>query len=96
MTASPTQKSPSTSLARDWLYAARYYLGGRRTLLVGAVIVVAAGIALNWNWLVAAGIAPLIIGFLPCAAMCALGLCMHGKHGGHGKSDGSEADPDER
>lgn len=96
MTANPTHKAPGTSLARDWLYAARYYLGGRRTLLVGAVFVVAAGIAFNWNWLVAAGLAPLITGFLPCAAMCALGLCMHGKHGGHGKSDGSASDPDER
>ena len=27
--------------------------------------------ALNWSWLVAAGVAPLLLTFLPCAAMCA-------------------------
>lgn len=34
-----------------------------------------AGVAFNWSWLAAAGIAPLLIGILPCAAMCALHLC---------------------
>jgi hypothetical protein len=32
---------------------------------------------LKWNWLVAAGIAPVLLSLLPCAAMCALGFCMH-------------------
>jgi hypothetical protein len=31
---------------------------------------------MNWSALVAAGIAPLLISALPCAVMCALGLCM--------------------
>ena len=37
----------------------------------------AAGLALNWSWLAAAGIAPILISVLPCLAMCALGLCMN-------------------
>jgi hypothetical protein len=37
---------------------------------------VGAGLALNWGWLTAAGIAPVLLSLLPCAAMCALGLCM--------------------
>jgi hypothetical protein len=46
------------------------------------VLVVVIGAALNWSWLVAAGIAPLLITVLPCAAMCALGLCMNRMAGG--------------
>lgn len=38
--------------------------------------VVAIGIFFNWNWFVAAGVAPIILSTLPCAVMCALGLCM--------------------
>jgi hypothetical protein len=53
-------------------------IGARpRTILVAAALaIVAVGIAMNWSALVAAGIAPLIISALPCAVMCALGLCM--------------------
>jgi len=38
--------------------------------------VLLAGIALNWSWLVAAGIAPILLSTLPCLVMCGLGLCM--------------------
>lgn len=51
----------------------RYWLTGRRALVAG-VGVVGVGAALNWEWLVAAGLAPLILTVLPCAAMCALGI----------------------
>jgi hypothetical protein len=37
---------------------------------------VGLGLALNWSWLVAIGVAPLLVALAPCAAMCALGLCM--------------------
>lgn len=77
MAATNSTKTVADSLARDWLNAARSYLGGRRVLLIAAAVIVAGGLALNWSWLVAAGIAPLLIGVLPCVAMCALGLCMH-------------------
>ena len=51
----------------------------RRTVLAAAALgTVTAGLMINWSALVAAGIAPLIISALPCAVMCALGLCMSG------------------
>lgn len=48
---------------------------GRKILFGAAIVGVLAGIVLNWNWLVAAGIAPLILAAVPCLAMCAFGLC---------------------
>ncbi|MFN3766077.1 MAG: hypothetical protein ACK4R3_10955 [Aliihoeflea sp.] len=44
--------------------------------MVAGVVATATGVALNWNWLAAAGLAPFLLGALPCAALCALGLCM--------------------
>lgn len=81
MTKSRTETSDE-SLARDLLYAARYYLGSRQSIIVLAVIAIAAGFAFNWNWLVATGIAPILLSVLPCAVMCALGLCANRMFGG--------------
>ena len=67
------------SLSHEILHAAKYYLGGRRGLLILGGLALVAGAAFNWSWLVAAGIAPLLLTALPCVAMCALGLCMHKK-----------------
>jgi hypothetical protein len=67
--------------ARDLGQVARRYLTGWRGLIVLAIVVLAAGLALGWGWLVAAGIAPLLISVLPCLAMCALGLCMNRRGG---------------
>ena len=48
----------------------------RRTLVIAtAAAGMAAGLFLGWNSLAAAGLAPLIVALLPCAAVCALGLC---------------------
>jgi len=63
-------------LTRDIVFAIRYYLGGRYALYVLAGVLILGGITLNWGWLVAAGIAPILITLLPCAVMCAFGLCM--------------------
>ena len=41
-------------------------------LPVAAVIMATV---LGWGWLTTAGLAPIILSTLPCAAMCALGLC---------------------
>ena len=49
---------------------------GPRGLIVIAVLAVVAGGIFNWSWLVAAGIAPIILAMAPCGIMCALGLCM--------------------
>jgi YHS domain-containing protein len=83
MTDAPSTDTSVQSLTRDILYAVRYYLGGRRTLIVLAVLLIVGGVALNWGWLIAAGLAPFLIAFLPCAVMCALGMCM--AH--HGQAD---------
>lgn len=94
-------KKPETPLLRDYLHALKYYLGRRRVLVPAAMAIVGGGLLLNWNWLVAAGVAPLLLIVLPCGAMCALGMCMkHGKggadgtggHGSAGHDDGDETD----
>lgn len=55
---------------------ARQRFAGRRGLILLAVLVLGVGAALNWGWLVAVGIAPLLVAFAPCALMCAAGVCM--------------------
>jgi len=53
---------------------------------IGGVV---AGLALGWDWVVAAGLAPLVVSVLPCVAMCALGMCAMrgGQKAGHGESE---------
>ncbi len=70
--------APETSLGQDVLALLRHWLGGRRRLLALGLVAAAGGLWLGWPTLVAAGIAPLLLAVLPCAAMCALGLCMKG------------------
>ena len=74
------------SLAQTTRALLSHYLGNRRVLAVLAVAVIGAGLAFNWSWLVAVGIAPILLALAPCAAMCALGLCMS-KMGGKSCSD---------
>jgi hypothetical protein len=69
------------------------YLRGRRGLIVAALMIVAAGLYLGWGWLAAAGIAPVLVALAPCAAMCALGLCMN-KMGGKSCSTESQSKGD--
>jgi hypothetical protein len=57
--------------------AMQSYLGNRWLLLVMATVAIVGGVALNWGWLVAAGIAPILLSLLPCVVMCGLGLCAH-------------------
>jgi hypothetical protein len=77
MNGSESSNATETSLTQDLIYAARYYLGGRRALILLAVVALGVGAALNWGWLVAIGVAPLLLVFAPCAAMCALGHRMN-------------------
>ena len=89
----PERAAPrEPSLAQDWLHAVRYWLGGRRGVLALAGFAAVVGIGANWSWLVAAGIAPLLISLLPCAVMCGLGLCMSRMMGGScsGKGDAAK------
>ncbi len=72
---SDTTKTADGSLVRSWFDFARYHLASRWVLLTLGGLVVIIGVALNWGWLVAAGIAPVLVAVAPCAIMCALGLC---------------------
>jgi hypothetical protein len=82
MNSPETATAARPSLARDWLNALRYWLRGWNGVIALIVLAVVFGAALNWSWLVAVGIAPLLITVLPCAAMCALGVCMNKMAGG--------------
>ncbi len=78
-------------LAKTVAGLARHFLRGRRGLLLLGSAAVLAGMALNWNWFVAVGLAPIILGVAPCLAMCALGLCMNKMTSG--KSCSTESKP---
>ena len=47
----------------------------RTTLTVLVVAAIGSGLVLGWDSLVAAGLSGIILAVLPCAAMCAFGLC---------------------
>ena len=98
-----TTGATQSSLGRDVGNLAIYYLWraagwvrphlrSRRILLLLAVAVLGAGAALNWSWLVAVGIAPILMALAPCAAMCALGLCMNKLGGGSCASNNGSSD----
>ncbi|KKN53757.1 hypothetical protein LCGC14_0599210 [marine sediment metagenome] len=61
----------------------------RRVIFASAATLVGGGLALNWGWLTAVGLTPILISLAPCAAMCGLGLCMKG---GTGKGCGKSTD----
>ena len=66
------------------------WLTRRRVMFAGAATVIGGGMALNWGWLTAIGLAPILVSLAPCAAMCGLGLCMKGGSGdGCSKPTGS-------
>lgn len=73
----------------------RSWVGDRRVLAVAGLALGGTGLALGWDWLTAAGIAPLIVSAAPCLLMCALGLCMMGR--GHqatsSQPDGQAGEP---
>jgi hypothetical protein len=48
-----------------------------RVLLGLTAALAAAGLWLGWERLALSGVLPLLLSVAPCAAMCALGLCMH-------------------
>lgn len=60
----------------------------QRKLLIGVAGAGGTGaLVLGWDWLVAAGVASIIIAVAPCLVMCAAGLCMSRM----GKSDQTAA-----
>ena len=91
--------SPGISLEQDRMGLLRYWLRDRRVLIGLVVAAVVAGAAFNWSWLVAAGLAPIVLMMAPCGGMCAIGMCKKGKGtstGGTnaaGEADGSPPPP---
>ena len=67
----PRQESALRSVTRQ-------LLGNRFGLLAIAALVLGLGAYSSWGWLVAIGVAPLLLAVAPCAAMCALGMCTMG------------------
>lgn len=78
-----TDQSVETRREGTSLDRARARIVTPRGLTVAGIAVIAIGLAFNWRWLVAVGAAPIILSLAPCAAMCALGLCMNMR--GHSK-----------
>jgi hypothetical protein len=73
----PQSGTTERPLGRDLAYAARYYLRTRWTLVALASLAVVLGLYFGgWAWLVAAGLAPILLSTLPCLVMCGLGVCM--------------------
>lgn len=70
----------------------RRRLTSRLGLTIAGLVVVAAGLALGWNWLSAIGVAPIILSLAPCAAMCALGACAMGRGNKSSCSNSGSAD----
>ena len=77
MSSPETAGATRPSLAQDWLSALRYWLRGSNGVIAMFVLAVVIGAALNWSWLVAVGVVPILLTVLPCAVMCGLGLCMN-------------------
>lgn len=50
-------------------------LGRRAAIVLWAAVIVGVALFLGWNVVVAAGLSTLVLGLLPCAVMCAAGLC---------------------
>jgi hypothetical protein len=77
MTTRQSTTTAEPSLGRDALSIARYYLANRWALLALGALAVVLGLTFGgWGWLVAAGLAPVILSTLPCLIMCGLGACM--------------------
>lgn len=72
------------SLSQDIGRYLRHQLRGRRGLIAAGALLATPALWLGWPWLVAAGVAPLLLLLAPCAVMCALGLCMKKGHGTSG------------
>lgn len=92
MTDSNVSNRSTRALPRPTLAASLSMIRSRRGLIALAALLLALGFASNWSWLVAVGVAPIILAVLPCAVMCAFGLCMsHGNHHSDSAADGSSS-----
>lgn len=72
-----SDSSSSNSQRSSLLERVRHLFTFRRALWLVATVVAGLGLTLRWNWLVAAGVAPILVSLLPCAVMCAFGFCAY-------------------
>ena len=77
MQCSSSSNSCSTSRQIDqriW----RSRLMRRTGIIIGLIAIGGAALAFGggWGWLVAIGVAPIILSIVPCVGMCGLGFCM--------------------
>ena len=70
--------SPQPVLTSFVSTTVRSVLGYRFGMLAIVAGVIGLSAYSSWGWLVALGLAPLLISVAPCVAMCALGLCSMG------------------
>ncbi len=68
--------SNSPKPPRSVMATARSMALSRPGLITIGAGTVGLGLVSSWGWLAAIGAAPFILAVLPCAAMCAFGLCM--------------------
>ena len=95
MDESKSQPASDTSLSHVLRYTLWYYVWYRRGWIVLSILAITALAALSWGWLAAVGLTSVLLAFLPCAAMCAFGLCMHKMGGKARKGYSDTAKPNE-
>lgn len=76
------QTSPAISTAQHAVNKIWPFVTGRRGWILLGLAAIGGGLTMNWDTVVALGLAPLLLGVLPCVVMCALGMCMSGGGGG--------------
>jgi len=67
-------------------------LGHLSAVVLCLTAAVGIGLFFGWSWVVAAGLSSVVLAVLPCAAMCAAGLCM-GRGGSKCADPGSKSAP---
>lgn len=55
-------------------------LGRRAAIVLWLAAAIGVGLFSGWRFVVAAGLSTIVLSLLPCAAMCALGLCAGSPH----------------
>lgn len=69
------------------------HLGRRAAIVLWLSALIGIALFAGWNWVVAAGLASLVLSVLPCAAMCALGLCAGSQRNCADRGGGNETPP---
>src|SRR5215472_16304413 len=72
-------------------FAPAVLIRNRWVLAAIAVLALVAVVAASWSWLVATGLATLLVSALPCLVMCGFGRCMYRFLGGSSSPQASES-----